>query len=31
MFGQIDVKKQQLDTKRPLPKYTVQAYEKSCF
>ena len=31
MFGQIDSKKQQLDAKRPLPKYTVQSLREKLF
>lgn len=31
MFEQIDLKKQQLDEKRPLPKYTVQSLREKLF
>ncbi|WP_227394992.1 Fic family protein [Jeotgalibacillus aurantiacus] len=31
MLGQIDLKKQQLDAKRPLPKYTVQSLREKLF
>ncbi len=31
MFEQIDLKKQQLDAKRPLPKYTVQSLREKLF
>ncbi|WP_114746443.1 Fic family protein [Falsibacillus pallidus] len=31
MFGKIDFKKQQLDAKRPLPKYTVQSLREKLF
>lgn len=31
MFEQIDFKKQQLDSKRPLPKYTVQSLREKIF
>lgn len=31
MFAQIDLKKEQLDAKRPLPKYTVQSLREKLF